>query len=245
MWPLDELQWRPVRVDGRAGESGFTLKIHSEGTEKVHCFTYQDPEHKVAHADVLTIVGVTAVIMGASTLQWTGLFTFAIILFLSNIESVLSLQAKQWHWCEHQMAALLEEGVPPSDSILKKQTPISILCGSVLVIAKTITVLCSSLIYWHAVAGQFSWILSDAVLALSGLAALSLTTKKTGILRKICIITALPIIMIALMIERLCFLRKPNEKQRQKVLEWGTKVSVEVARLKLEAASAYAKKHPR
>jgi hypothetical protein len=247
---MKELHPQLFPVGGRAHSNGFLLYWSSAytrcGQKRRYGAKKEDyPEDESPDYRALVIM---LILIGAfAFLHWWIPAGMLWLLLWTGIP--LYPRKRQWHWCEHQVAALLQDNIIPDHSFLRVQTPVTAACGSVQWTSFHLFI-----VSWLAAATHIAhrepWYAAGSLaLAWSSVFAWTVLSKRAGLFHEriwisrgleICELLGLPTILIGLGVQRLCTLKKPDAAQCDYAVRWGQDAATEIAQFKLKDASQYA-----
>lgn len=238
MWPafLDDLMptSRPYGVSGISSSNGFRVSVTIRRSRHRWDAEYHAD---TAHADeidmpvCLLLTGLMLICFGV------GMMCLGAFWYLHLILQVLARnrRIKEWHWYEHQVVAIMNDDDIPTPGLLRSQSPVQVRCGSVRVTTFLI-----------AAIGTLSTMISigDPISLLTGLISLSaicacrahwkidLPSIDTR-LQMILLTIGTPALALALVFERVLYLRKPDPLHHDRVARFGATLSMEITELLL------------
>lgn len=244
MWARWYRYLRPYKycsIGGQAFPDGFDLSVTIRNAKESCNFSFRaDGQYHGLDWPMITAYSALVVLLVTLEIWWV----LPPLLFLLFVPRIFLHFGKDWHWCEHQVAHTLELSEYPSREILSATPAASVRCGSMYLWTICLMLLSLSRITYDFLMGaHVFWPSALGVSTLSMVAVLMLRrlwrpwTRTHQIIFVILLTSATPALLIGLMLQRACVLRRPTPEQEDLSLHWSQEAAIIIATEKMKNAS--------
>ena len=206
-----------VRISGYARLDGFTIAVRlpvSGDTWFIPFSVSPAPDESFDGPVAFMLAG------GIAGAIWLHAFVIAaVLLWVATEILVFQRRRKSWHWCEHQVVKLIAEDFPMTEGLMRSQSATDPLCGSVYLLSRTMLYAAWIGATLHAAHGQ--WVAAVGCLIFAWSAATAHLVSKLDGQCGWWRVFGWPALRVAMILQRMFFLRKPDQRQAQQALAWG------------------------